>query len=211
MISKENTSKSFGLTIGYCMNKPERYEVIFCNGVSQEKKAMIKGFEIQATLNKRVKKPVLHILLSHSPDDTGKIKGREMEIIDEWMSEMKRQKGFDLLSTQFAIIKHKDRDHIHYHIVANMITNSGKRLNIDYIGLKMKDISKEITKRYGLTPAVKREYQNAVMAHGYQIKPGIKRAIYDLQKINRTGKSDDDGIIAIDKLIPNHGKKGFSI
>jgi len=194
------------------MNDPGRYEVLLANGVSEDKQAMIRHFELQATLNKRCKVPALHILLSHHPDDTKKIKGNEMQIIDDWIHELKVKKGIDLYSTQFAIIGHHDRDHMHYHIVANMVTNSGKRLNIDYIGLKMKDISKEITKRYQLTPAVERKYQAAVIENSYQIKRGINQVIQNFREVNREN-ARDEGIIEIDKLIgaKRHRYKGLSI
>jgi hypothetical protein len=177
MITKCNTSKSFGKTIGYVMNKPERYEVILCHGVSDDKASMIKEFQMQNTLNLRCKIPVFHVVLSHHPSDTAKIESCEVDILNEWLDEMNSKKGIDFYSTQFVIVKHVDRDHIHYHQISNLVSNNGKRLKIDHIGLKMKEVSKYITKKYGLTPAVKAEYQEAVKSQGYNIKEGIQQVL----------------------------------
>ena len=195
MISKINTSTSIAKTLGYCMNKPDRFEVIKAHGVWGDKHAMIKQMELQTLLNPRVKKTVLHILLSHHPDDTQKIRGREIEILNSWFSEMRRQKNFDLKMTQYVVVKHIDRNHLHYHVLANMVSNSGRRLNIDYLGLKGKEVSKEVTKKFGLTPAVKRKYQSHVIAHGYQVTKGIESAMRSFIKINKPSSFEDNDLI----------------
>lgn len=199
MISKTNTTKNFGRTIGYLMNKKERYDVLIAHGVSEEKKPMIRHFELQATLNKRCKVPALHMVLSHHPDDSRKIKGQEKEIVEAWIEELKVKKNIDLYSTQFAVVTHKDRDHQHYHFVINLVTNSGRRLNIDYVGLKAKDVSKTITKRYGLTPAVKPEYRKAVIENDYQIKKGINQVVSKYQEAIDDRKRGD--VFEVDKLL----------
>ena len=87
---------------------------------------------------------------------------------------MKQKKGVDVAKTQFAIIKHKDRAHVHYHLVANMVGNDGKRFNIDYIGLKAKDISKEITRQYELTPAISKE-QRAILEAEKEVEHSLPK------------------------------------
>ena len=123
---------------------------------------MVQDFELQASMNPRIKQAVFHCSLSHHPDDTFRIAGKESDILISWLNGMKQKKGIDFAKTQFAIIKHKDRAHVHYHLVANMVGNDGKRFNIDYIGLKAKDISKEVTRQFELTPAINMERRAAL-------------------------------------------------
>ena len=125
---------------------------------------MVQDFELQASMNPRIRQAVFHCSLSHHPDDSFRIYGKESDILLSWLAGMKQKKGIDFAKTQFAIIKHKDRAHVHYHLVANMVGNDGKRFNIDYIGLKAKDISKEITRQYELTPAISKERRAALEA-----------------------------------------------
>ena len=162
MVSKTNTSASFRSTVSYLTGRKKEHELVLSYGVRADRTGMVQDFELQASMNPRIKQAVFHCSLSHHPDDSFRIYGKESDILLSWLDGMKQKKGVDFAKTQFAIIKHKDRAHVHYHLVANMVGNDGKRFNIDYIGLKAKDISKEITRQYELTPAISKE-QRAIL------------------------------------------------
>jgi phage anti-repressor protein len=188
MVSKTNTSGGFASAADYLTLDKKAHEIMKSEGVrAYDKKLMIHDFEDQSRMNPRIRQNVLHVSLSHHPDDRTKIAGKENEIIDLWLSGMKK-KGIDFEKTQFAIIKHNDRAHPHYHLIANMVDNNGKRFNIDYIGLKAKDVSKQVTRAYGLTIASLKERELAVVKQR-ENKPEMKAEI----KIKVPEKNQDMG------------------
>jgi hypothetical protein len=128
---------------------------------------------MQASQNPNIQKNCMHIILSHHPDDGRKIAGREPELLTDYLNGLKR-KGIDFSETQYIIYKHNDKGHEHYHMVANMVNNEARRFNDSHIGYKAKYTSKEITKQYGLTPAVNKLMQKMVMEQSYNIAQAIR-------------------------------------
>ena len=168
----------------YATQEHKHYEVMKAEGVrTHDPKLTIEDFKIQASLNPGIEKNCLHIILSHHPQDGEKIRGREQEILEDYLKKLKTR-GIDFDQTQYIIYKHNDKGHEHYHLVANMVDNKGKRFNDSHIGYKMKYTSKEITQTYKLTPAVKMELQKLVQDQNY----AIGRAI-ELMKNLSLGKS----------------------
>lgn len=85
-----------------------------------------KSFEIQASLNPFVKKPVYHLVLSFHPDDGANLSDETMvQIAIHYLVMM----GFT--DTQITITRHREKDNPHMHIILNMVNNRGKRLS-DY-------------------------------------------------------------------------------
>lgn len=174
MISKITSLKSgFRGVVMFATKEHKEYEVMMAEGVrAHDPKLTIEDFKIQASFNTRIAKNCLHVILSHHPDDGLKIAGREREILKDYLNVLKGR-GIDFHETQFIIYKHNDKGYAHYHIVANMVNDKVKRFNDSHIGYKMKYTSKEITKKYGLTPAVRKELQEIVRQQDYAIDRAI--------------------------------------
>ncbi|HAO08585.1 MAG TPA: hypothetical protein DCQ50_16765 [Chryseobacterium sp.] len=158
MISKIlRTAGNFKAVVEYATAKNKKFEVMLSNGVREYSAGKtIADFRTQAEMNKRIKRCVFHTVISHYPGDTKKIEGKETEILSAYLKKLK-EKGFDFWITQFIIYKHNDKNHHHYHCVANYVNNDFKRLIDSNIGIKAKVASKELTKEFGLTPAIKPE------------------------------------------------------
>lgn len=108
---------------------------------------MAKDFERQQAFRPSLKKSVFHGILSFYPGE--KIEDQKMaEIAKEYLREMK------IVDTQFAIVKHIDKNHSHLHIIANLVNNKGEAIKDNWIGLKGKKISQKLTRQYGLKEAV---------------------------------------------------------
>ena len=185
MVSKATGLKgAFGGVVMYATQEHKHAQVIKAEGVRMGNPLhTIEDFKIQASLNPRIEKNCLHIILSHHPQDGEKIRGKDREILNEYLKRLKTR-GIDFDQTQYIIYKHNDKGHEHYHLVANMVDNKGKRFNDSHIGYKMKYTSKEITQAFKLTPAVKMELQKLVQDQNY----AIGRAI-ELMKNPSLGKS----------------------
>ena len=148
MISKVITGKTFGGACRYVCMDQKRAVILETEGVrGYDYKLMAKDFEMQQAYRPSLKKAVFHGILSFYPGE--KIEDQIMaEIAKEYLREMK------IVDTQFAIVKHIDKNHSHLHIIANLVNNKGEAIKDSWIGLKGKKISQKLTLRYGLKEAI---------------------------------------------------------
>jgi hypothetical protein len=59
-----------------------------------------------------------------------------------------------ITDTQFVIVKHIDKNHLHLHVLANLVNNHGETIKDNWIDLRGKKIAQKLTKKYGLKEAV---------------------------------------------------------
>ncbi|MGN6605170.1 MAG: relaxase/mobilization nuclease domain-containing protein [Ginsengibacter sp.] len=148
MISKVVIGKTFYGACRYiCMDK-KRAVVLEAEGVRDyDYKLMAKDFELQQSLRPSLTKAVFHGIISFYPGE--KVEDKMMvEIAKEYLAEMK------ITDTQFAIVKHIDKNHLHMHILANLVNNKGETIKDNWIGLRGKKVAQKLTKKYGLEEAI---------------------------------------------------------
>ena len=153
MISKVVIGKTFYGACRYvCMDK-KRAVVLETEGVRDyDYKLMAKDFELQQSMRPSLTKAVFHGIISFYPGE--KIGDKMMaEIAKEYLQEMK------ITDTQFAIVKHIDKNHSHLHILANLVNNNGETIKDNWIGLKGKKIAQKLTKKYGLKEAISKKIE----------------------------------------------------
>ena len=148
MISKVVIGKTFYGACRYiCMDK-KRAVVLDSEGVRDyDYKLMAKDFELQQSMRPSLTKAVFHGIISFYPGEKVGDK-RMVEIAREYLAEMK------ITDTQFAIVKHIDKNHLHLHVLANLVNNNGETIKDNWIGLRGKKIAQKLTKKYGLKEAV---------------------------------------------------------
>ena len=148
MISKVVIGKTFYGACRYvCMDK-KRAVVLDSEGVRDyDYKLMAKDFESQQSMRSSLTKAVFHGIISFYPGE--KIEDKRMSAIArEYLAEMK------ITDTQFAIVKHIDKNHSHLHLLANLVNNNGETIKDNWIGLRGKKVAQKLTKKYGLKEAV---------------------------------------------------------
>lgn len=155
--------KSFQGLCRYLYQNRSSAEVILSAGVrNYDHSKMATDFAVQAAQNPRLKSPVLHIILSWPPDE---------KIDQELMSNIAKDylERMNIVDTQFAVIKHNDRDHQHVHLVVNRVDNNGRTIKDNYIGLKGKKVAQQLTLQYGLKVAAKKDLSHSHLErlHGY--------------------------------------------
>ena len=153
MISKVVIGKTFYGACRYvCMDK-KRAVVLDSEGVRDyDYKLMAKDFEWQQSMRPSLTKAVFHGIISFYPGE--KIEDKRMaEIAREYLAEMK------ITDTQFAIVKHIDKNHTHLHILANLVNNNGETIKDNWIGLKGKKVAQKLTKKYGLKEAISKNLE----------------------------------------------------
>lgn len=151
MISKVIIGKTFYGACRYVCMDQKRAVVLDTGGVRDHNYKLISAdFEMQRELRPTLSKAVFHGILSFYPGE--KIEDKMMaEIAREYLREMK------ITDTQFAIVKHIDKNHSHLHIIANLVNNKGEAIKDNWIGLKGKKIAQKLTRKYGLKEAVSKD------------------------------------------------------
>jgi hypothetical protein len=113
---------------------------------------MATDFQMQQQMRPSKKVSCFHGILSFHPDE--KLSDPTLvEIAQKYLEQLK------IVNTQYAIVKHTDKAHLHLHIVANMVGNDGKSINDSFIGLRGKKIAQKITEEYKLVPAIKKDLE----------------------------------------------------
>ena len=155
MISKHATANSFYHTCRYICDRPEA-KVLVGEGVrGHDYKLMASDFLAQQELRPQKEHACMHAILSFYPGERP---------TDELMKEIaaKYLENIGIKETQYAIVKHTDKAHLHLHIVANMVNNNGRAISDSWIGYRGKKEAQRLTQEYKLTPALEK---NLKMTH----------------------------------------------
>ena len=147
MISKAIRGKTFYGACRYICGDERRATMLEAEGVrGYDYRMMARDFEAQHSLRPGLGKPVFHGILSFYP-------GEKPD--DETITKIARDylKHLGIKDTQYVITKHTDKNHLHLHILANMVNNRGETIKDNYIGLRSKKAAELITIGYGLREA----------------------------------------------------------
>ena len=163
MTAKIVKGTSFSGAVGYMMSKKEKAEILKAEGVRMEPKELtVKSFELQASMHPNVKKPVWHISLNFSEQDTNKLTNEKMvEIAEAYLQKM------NIKNTQYLIVRHHDRQHPHIHLCINRIDDDGKLISDKNEKYRSTAVCKELTQKYGLYFATGKENVNRERLIGY--------------------------------------------
>jgi hypothetical protein len=166
--------KNFGGVIEYNVLKKDA-AILYANGVRIDKIAhTITDFNMQRKMNPGLGQAVGHIALSWSPEDKERLNDEKMVgIANEYLQKMKIQ------DTQVLIVKHKDRDHPHLHIVYNRVDNNGRTIADNFQHLKNVKVSKELTFKYGMHMGQGKQNVNRPQLKGID---KLKYELYDAIK-----------------------------
>lgn len=146
MIAKITKGANFAGVLRYILNPEKQTELIDASGVRlKNMDTIIQSFERQKELNLRISKPVGHISLDFSAQDSDKLTNETMvRIARDYMNRM------GITNTQYIIGRHHDKDHPHIHIAYNRIDNNGNTITDRNDRFRSEKICKELTAQYGL-------------------------------------------------------------
>jgi Relaxase/Mobilisation nuclease domain len=185
VISKPLPANSFYHTCRYVCQK-KGAEVLIADGVrGHDYKLMAEDFFRQQQSRPSKGKAVFHSILSFHPDEKPS---------DEQLKEIARKylDRLGIVNTQFSVSKHTDKAHLHLHIVANLVDNSGKAISDSWIGLKGKKVAQQLTEEYGLIPAIRKDLRRTHL-DALSKSEAIKYKIYQsiAQNISRCRTMDE--------------------
>ena len=154
MIAKIKTRESFAGIVDYAHdynNDKKKARLIDYKDVCIiSNKSIADSFTIQASMRMKIAKPVKHISLGFSPNDshlfTDDKEGDELmvRIAKDWMKEM------GISNTQYIIARHLDTEHPHCHLVFNRIDNDGNVISDSRERIRNMAVCKLLNKKYGL-------------------------------------------------------------
>lgn len=105
-----------------------------------------ESFRAQSQLNPKISKPVRHLILSWPDNDTAKLTSEEMT--DVALDYMKRM---EIVNTQFIIVRHREKNNPHVHLIYNVVDNDGCHLNESNFLRRNIRVCREITLERGYT------------------------------------------------------------
>ncbi|WP_243837202.1 relaxase/mobilization nuclease domain-containing protein [Mucilaginibacter gilvus] len=150
----------------------------------QQVNQIINDFNLQRKYNPNLGKAVGHIALSWSVNDAAKLKDEVMvNIAKEYLLKMKIQ------DTQYLIVKHRDKNHPHIHIVYNRVSNNGKTISDNFQKQRNVQVAKELTLKHGLYISPGKERVNRQQLRGedkikYELFDAIRSASKKVKNIN---------------------------
>jgi hypothetical protein len=184
MIGKVITGRSFGGCIRYVVQKHDAVVLDAAGVRMQQVNQIINDFNLQRKYNPNLGKAVGHIALSWSVNDAAKLNDEVMVMLaKEYLKKMKIQ------DTQYLIVKHRDKDHPHIHIVYNRVSNNGKTISDNFQKQRNVQVAKELTLKYALYLSPGKERVNRQQLKGedkikYEIFDAIKAASKKVKNIN---------------------------
>lgn len=139
-----------------------------------------RSFHMQASLNTKVVKPVMHIALSFMKEDEPAQTDRRMsEIAEDYLRRMK------LENTQYVVIRHhKPGGNPHVHIILNLVGNDGNRLDTDFIRRRNINVCKDLNRAYGLHCSKGKDNTDIE-----KLRSKEKTSIGESENINQSGAS----------------------
>lgn len=143
---KENTAE-FGARVNY-VNNPDpkkKAHIIASDGVLLDNnRSIIHSFEYQAGAKPSAKKPAGHLSLNFALQDKARLTDELMvEIAEEYM----RQMG--ITDTQFILVRHRDKEHDHTHLVYNRVGYNKKTISSGNDWKKSTKVCRAITEKSG--------------------------------------------------------------
>jgi hypothetical protein len=169
MISKICTGHSFYGSIRYVCQEGKQAEILGFEGVrGYSKKLMIEDFQRQHGLRPEKKQACFHGILSFYPGE--KLSDAQILAVAQ-----KYLAGLNIKDTQYAVVKHTDKAHLHVHLIANMVDNNGQSISDGWIALRGKKQAQKLTLEYKLTQGLTKRlsrttYENLREPEQYQYK-----------------------------------------
>lgn len=177
MIIKTKIGKSFGGCVNYLTEK-DKAEILQAEGVRMDSpQHMTEDFNQVRKINPDLGKAVWHASVSFPEADRGKL-------TDEMMKNIAQDYANKFGLEQYAVIRHNDAKHEHFHIVANRVKYDGKTVSDKFCASRGAEFSKLLEQKYGLSTAKEKHLdktnKQALNGHDkakYEIYEAVKKEL----------------------------------
>lgn len=195
MICKTITASSFGGSVMYNYEKIEELNgnIILSRGLSQvdDKAQVIRDFETQAACYRstQLTQKAIHAIVSFSPDDKKMTNEQMAKIAADYIDKR------ELSNTQYVVVRHEDKAHQHFHIIANRISDNNKLIDVSFSKNRDYEVARELEKKYGLVNAcdIKEQRINVLQLNPadrlkHEVKSNLEAAISKSQNVEGFAK-----------------------
>jgi hypothetical protein len=164
MIGKVKIGKSFGGICRYVFGEEKGAEVLATEGVRGTSAAhMAADFNAQRELNPNLGKAVLHVALAWPAEEKAQLSNERMaEIARAYLKAM----NVDPEGTQWALVRHRDQDHPHAHLIVNRVDNDGATVSDQHNYRHSLAACRTLEKQYGLVSAQEVSQDNRRASRG---------------------------------------------
>jgi hypothetical protein len=213
MIGKTTIGRSFKGCCAYNMDKVEqgKGEIVFSQGVRDyDQRAMVADFVRQSQMNPELSRSVWHTAISFDPQDEARLKanpGLVQSVARDYLA------GMGLDQTQHVVIRHRDTEHSHFHIIANRVGDDGQTVSDSNNYKRSQKLLREIEQRHQLTP-MQEQGQRAKIDH---LPEGDRQRIEMRDQVRQALSESKEAMTFREKLgtyginvIMNRDKDGFA-
>lgn len=142
MIGKISKGSNFHGLLAYLL-KHGRGDILASINLSSTDPSEVAGeMALASMMSQRVRKPVLHCSISYGP-------GEEPSDAEMRSDARAALKSLGLDSNQAIVIRHRDRDHIHFHIAANRVGPDGRAVHDSHSYAQLETALRDIELRRG--------------------------------------------------------------
>jgi hypothetical protein len=203
------TAKTFGETCEYLKREQSMSQVLAVEGVrGHDPKLMAEDFERQHRLMPEKEKPVFHGALAFPPEERVE-DARLVEIAKEYL------RRIGMVNTQYALVKHTDKEHLHVHVLANRVNNDGEPIGKGLIIERSMKAAAELTMEYGLQQeqGKRLERTNMEALHGpdarrYRIYTAIRDVLPECLNLDQLeARLQEQGIAVRYRLDPETNER----
>jgi len=151
MISKVFPGHNFYNAVRYVCRQEIKPEILATEGVrAHDWRLMAQDFINQHELRPSKKQACFHSILSFHPSEKPD-NGTLVDLAKKYLQ------GIGITNTQYVIVKHSEKAHMHLHIIANMVNNDGNSIRDNWIALKGKKVAQKLTDEFKLVPAIRKD------------------------------------------------------
>ena len=160
MIGKTSIGRSFGGCVAYQYEKVEKGkgEVILSQGVRDyNRDEMTADFNAQRKMNPALGQAVWHTSISFKPEEAARLDPEKMKAIaQDWLT------GMNLDKTQYAVIRHTDTDHPHFHIIANRVGSDGQTISDSHNYARSQKLLRQLEQKHGLSVVAEQKQRKSL-------------------------------------------------
>nr|WP_262489465.1 relaxase/mobilization nuclease domain-containing protein [Hymenobacter sp. IS2118] len=154
MIIKPKINKSFPAMCRYVLqvkNPEKQAEVLATYGVRSDSAAhMAADFDAVRAMRPGLGKAVMHVIIAFPAEEKGKVTDKMItNIVRDYLKEMEISSA----NTQWAAVRHTDKDHPHVHLLVNRVDLDGQTVSDSFCRSRSVDAAKKLEKAYGLVIA----------------------------------------------------------
>lgn len=147
LIGKISKGKGFGGVIKYALDEEHDPEIIGGTMVGYNVRTLTSEFKASRQLRPEIKKPVYHTALSFGKNK--EISNEFMKAVgDDWLKLM----NWDIDKTQAVYIRHNDKDHAHFHLIASRIQLDGNLISDRWDYSRNQVVCRFLESKYELEP-----------------------------------------------------------